>query len=471
MLGSRQTLRCTPQHLLGACPESYPSPRSGAGLRGSRALCGSSGTLALMDGSPHVTDVSFEELKRGGYKPQEVDSYLAELDELITTLRKNWRSERDRADALEANVAQLQSEASAPAEPVEETVGRALLLAQKAADEAIAAARAEAKELIEGATKDVAELLVDAEATSAKSKADAESEAKRIVGEARDNLQDAIATLTAQRDVLRRDVALLEEHVAVQRSRIRASLSEVERLLELPETFRVAEEPELDSMDPPLEEPHAESKNVSQPQASAAERMVRRSTLRGDATVTALPVRSEQAGGSGAADTKATADADGKSAESATSDKGDGDASTGDAAAAPEAGTSPSPQQPSPPPQAAARPDQTASQNLSRPLAAGRNASSADASFPPPATPPLQTSDATAAIVADLAARRPSGAATGQASDAPLDDSFLDELRRAVNEDGGLPETDDAAHDEAMRAFFDADLDDESPRSRFGRKG
>lgn len=447
--------------------------------RGSRASWASGSTLALMDGSPHVTDVSFEELKRGGYKPQEVDNYLAELDELITKLRKNWRSERDRADALEANLAQLQSEASAPAEPVEETVGRALLLAQKAADEAVATARAEAKEIIEGATKDVAELLADAEATSAKSKADAEGEAQRILDDARDNLQDAIATLTAQRDVLRRDVALLEEHVAVQRSRIRASLSEVERLLELPETFRVDEEPELESMDPPMEESHADATTISQPQATAAERMVRRSSQRGDATVTALPVRSEPAGGAESPDAKATAAGDegAKGSESDTSDSGAGEASAGDTTSppAPGAGSSSAQQQsaaPTPsatPPQSATKPDRATSQNLQPPSAAERSAPSADAPFPPPATPPAQSTDATAAIVADLAARRPSGA--GNASDAPLDDSFLDELRRAVNEDGGLPETDDAAHDEAMRAFFEADLDDGSPRSRFGRKG
>jgi DivIVA domain-containing protein len=374
-----------------------------------------------MDGSPRVTDVTFDQIKRG-YDPSQVDTYLEELDGVVAELRRNWRTALDRADALEAMLAQ----AGPKPEANEETLGRALLLAQRAADEALTAARAEATNLVEKATGEAATLRDEAKRALEEARAAAEAEASHLVAEARARVNDAVADLTAHRDLLQSDVDALEIHLARQRTRLREALGELQRLVDLPEAFRAEEAPELESLDPPLEivPPLAPEPTPAQPEGVGAGK---RRSVGGDATVTQLPNR------------------------------------------APELQPEAQPEPEEAPFEAAVQQVELVAEPAAVEAVAPEQPLAADVLAAPPEAERVEAAVADA-TVAEIAVRRPEGEGdVGMAGDDRLDDTFLDELRRAVNEDHGLPAFVSDEDDEAMRAFFEADLDD-PPKSRFGRR-
>ncbi len=392
-----------------------------------------------MDGSPRVTDVTFDQAKRG-YDPEQVDAYLEELDQVVAELRRSWRSALDRADGLEANLAQASTSSTQAAE---ETVARTLVLAQRAADEAIAEARAEARLIIESATTDVAGLLAEAESARDDARREARSEVESLLEAARGAIEEDVAELAAQRDVLRHDVARLEEHLAAQRSRLRSSLGQLQKLVDLPETFRLDEAPELESTDPPMQ--------PAPVREDQAPRMVRRPGAASHATITALPSR-EAAPAREAAVVAEPAAAPAAEPIAEQAPTAEPVAETVESSVA----------EPAPAPAAIA--EEAPAAAAAAPLA------------PPVAEQQVALPEPTVASVADLTARRATQAAEQQAAaeavvtaDDELDESFLNELRRAVNDDGGLPAPVDAAEDEAMRAFFETDID-EPRRSRFGRR-
>jgi DivIVA domain-containing protein len=94
-----------------------------------------------------------------------------------------------------------------------ETIQRTLLLAQRAADDAVAEAQTRAHQIVEESETKAQALVGDAEAT-----------ARRIHEGERRRLEGEIAELTARRDRVRADADALEEYANGYRDRVRAAI-------------------------------------------------------------------------------------------------------------------------------------------------------------------------------------------------------------------------------------------------------
>jgi cell division initiation protein len=174
-------------------------------------------------------------------------------------IKEAWRGfNRDEVDDLleraavtiESLTRQVQElDARAPADPdalptnrdEAEMLQRTLLLAQRAADDAVNEAQAQARRLIEESEARAQALVGEAEAT-----------ARRIAEGERRRLEDEIQELTRRREQLAVDADALEEYVASYRERVRSVIeADLERLghdsiappAPRPELHRVEPEP------------------------------------------------------------------------------------------------------------------------------------------------------------------------------------------------------------------------------------
>jgi cell division initiation protein len=202
-----------------------------------------------MDITPQViNEVEFRQKVRG-YDPDEVDDFLERMAVAVGQLQERVRDATDRAAAAERKTSELEeqlrgggAEAAAPpapsasAEADAQSAFSTLVLAQKTADAAIK----EAKE-------SSARMLADAQQESDRLRVEAESEARRAADATRRRLVDEIRALEQSKESLRCDVELLETHLADQRSRVRGSVEQLQRLIDDPDEFRVDAAPELAS--------------------------------------------------------------------------------------------------------------------------------------------------------------------------------------------------------------------------------
>ena len=153
-----------------------------------------------------------------GYDRDEVDDLLERAAVTIESLTQDLQEAASRpAPAAAAPVA-----AAAPAEvPLPsnrddaEMLQRTLLLAQRAADDAVNEAQARSKQMLEESEAKAQALVSDAEAT-----------ARRIAEGERRRLEAELLDLSARREQLRTDADALEEYVAGYRDRIRAAIED-----------------------------------------------------------------------------------------------------------------------------------------------------------------------------------------------------------------------------------------------------
>jgi cell division initiation protein len=150
-----------------------------------------------------------------GYDRDEVDDLLERAAVTIESLTQEVQESHRRPAPVAAAVA-----AAPPAEvPLPsnrddaEMLQRTLLLAQRAADDAVNEAQARAKQLLEESEAKAQTLVSDAEAT-----------ARRIAEGERRRLEAELLDLSARREQLRIDADALEEYVAGYRDRIRAAI-------------------------------------------------------------------------------------------------------------------------------------------------------------------------------------------------------------------------------------------------------
>lgn len=170
----------------------------------------------------------FRIVKRG-YDPDEVDSFLDQIALGVAELK------RKLADANDAVAA-----APEPADESAEEIHRALILAQRAADEELRKATEEAESIRTEArtASDAARERAETEALAGRSAVDAELAARREEGRA--ELEHEIRDLEQARDALAGDVVVLERHVEEQREVVQAAVGELQSLLDHPEAFRIA---------------------------------------------------------------------------------------------------------------------------------------------------------------------------------------------------------------------------------------
>jgi len=183
-----------------------------------------------MDVTPQeLRDIDIRESFRG-YHRDEVDELLERAAGTIEHLEHQIRILQERLASGPAPqrapqpAPQPQQQAPAPAPapapvvtpvpvPDSDVIQRTLILAQKAADEAVAEAQAKA-----------AQLTSESEAKAAALVTEAESTARRIAESERRRIEAEIAQLGATRDALVEDVDALERFSAEYRDRIRLAI-------------------------------------------------------------------------------------------------------------------------------------------------------------------------------------------------------------------------------------------------------
>jgi DivIVA domain-containing protein len=176
-----------------------------------------------MDVTPQeLRDIDIRESWRG-YHRDEVDELLERAAATIEHLEHQIRILQERLAAGPAPQPAAQAAPTAPARPApvptpvpvpdSDIIQRTLILAQKAADEAVAEAQARAHQLSS-----------ESEAKAHALVSEAESTARRIAETERRRMETEIAQLAATRDALNDDVSALEKFSGEYRDRIRQAI-------------------------------------------------------------------------------------------------------------------------------------------------------------------------------------------------------------------------------------------------------
>jgi len=207
-----------------------------------------------MDGSPQLlTDVKFTQLKRGGYDPDQVDNFLERVSAAVAQLQDKLRVATERAESADAQIAEarrLQSEAEARpgggavgVTDADEELKKVLVLAQRVADQAV-----------EEANTTAAQTMADARAKSVNLVAEAEQERDRMLAKARKKadaaaeeraheLHERVELLVVARGELEADIAALQAHLDTERAQIQDRIEAVRRAIDDPHGLRVADAP------------------------------------------------------------------------------------------------------------------------------------------------------------------------------------------------------------------------------------
>ncbi|HEV2310826.1 MAG TPA: DivIVA domain-containing protein [Acidimicrobiia bacterium] len=177
--------------------------------------------MASMDVTPQeLRDVEIREAWRG-YHRDDVDELLERAAATIESLEDQVRQAQLRAAQAPPPTPAPRPAPTPTPTPVErrppgvdtDVIQRTLVLAQKAADEAVAEARAKAQQMLaESETK--AQALVG----------EAEASARRIAETERRRLEEEISQLTSARDTLNADVDALERFENEYKARLREAI-------------------------------------------------------------------------------------------------------------------------------------------------------------------------------------------------------------------------------------------------------
>lgn len=177
--------------------------------------------MASMDVTPQeLRDVEIREAWRG-YHRDDVDELLERAAATIEGLEDQVRQAQLRAAEAPTPAPAPRPVPTPTPAPVErrppgvdtDVIQRTLVLAQKAADEAIAEARARAQQM-----------LAESEAKAQALVGEAEASARRIAETERRRLEEEIAQLTAARDTLNVDVDALERFETEYKTRLREAI-------------------------------------------------------------------------------------------------------------------------------------------------------------------------------------------------------------------------------------------------------
>ena len=242
-----------------------------------------------------IEEAEFKESFRG-YDRNQVDDLLEQLAARVSRLEtessraaESVRNAEDKARAeaeaqieerVQAELANRPGVAGVSEEEAAERLRRTLVLAQRTADAAIDEARHEANQLLAQAHQEADELtsssqaqaetltteahadaerlrleaqgeheriIADAKTLNERLTAEAHAEAERSKAESTSQLAEETASLQATRTELIADVARLELHVDKQRSRLRDSVTALQRLLDDPGSFEITPLPDSDT--------------------------------------------------------------------------------------------------------------------------------------------------------------------------------------------------------------------------------
>ena len=204
--------------------------------------------MATMDITPQeLRDIEIREAWRG-YHRDDVDELLERAAATIEHLEVEVNQLRSRGGGAPMPAPTPAPAAPQPAPtpaavtppvrtPETDVIQRTLVLAQKAADEAVAEAKAKA-----------AQIVTESEERAQKLVAEAEANARRIADAEKARLEEDIARLTAARDTLTADVDALERFEQEYRDRLKTA---IQAELDLLESGVSMERPEVHELDLP----------------------------------------------------------------------------------------------------------------------------------------------------------------------------------------------------------------------------
>ena len=214
-----------------------------------------------MDGSPQLlTDVKFAQIKRGGYDPDQVDNFLERVSAAVAQLQEKLRVATERAEVADAQIAEarrLQTEAEAGAAASgsststaevgggDDELKKVLVLAQRAADQAVDEANTTATRTLADARARAVNLVAEAEQERDQLLAEAREKADAATEQRTHELQQRVKVLEAVRVDLEADADAMQRYLDMAREQLQERLEPVRRLLDDPRGFRLAERPEL----------------------------------------------------------------------------------------------------------------------------------------------------------------------------------------------------------------------------------
>jgi DivIVA domain-containing protein len=167
-------------------------------------------------------DVTPQELRSSEIKDSWRGYDRDEVDDLLERAAVTIESLTQQVQEVQSRPAPVAAPAAAPAEvPLPSSredadmLQRTLLMAQRAADDAVNDAQSRAKQLLEESESKAQALVSDAEAT-----------ARRIAEGERRRLEAELLDLSARREQLRADADALDEYVSSYRERIRSAIEQ-----------------------------------------------------------------------------------------------------------------------------------------------------------------------------------------------------------------------------------------------------
>jgi DivIVA domain-containing protein len=205
--------------------------------------------MNLMDVTPReLRDIEIREGFRG-YNRDDVDELLERAAATIEALNERMRRMSEQVSSTEG--------APAASRETEDMLHRTLLLAQRAADEAVAEAQFKARQILD-----------DAESKSRTQLAEAETSARRQVETERRRLESEVLELASRREALLADVDGLETFESEYRARLRRALEADLEALAGKANVAPSARPTIHEVDVPAESGAPNSPQLSPPSTS-----------------------------------------------------------------------------------------------------------------------------------------------------------------------------------------------------------
>lgn len=186
-----------------------------------------------MDVSPQQIRSQSFPTARKGYEPTVVDRVLEQAAAALESAQNHATAMEAKARAAVAKLQETSAAASPSADPAAvsaeqaDRISRTLLLAQRAADEALAEARLEAERILEQARTESSTTIETTRSMAEAMVAEAREEARAAGADERRGVRSEVEALLARREFLAADVDHLEQFLVEQRARLRDAASSI----------------------------------------------------------------------------------------------------------------------------------------------------------------------------------------------------------------------------------------------------
>ena len=191
-----------------------------------------------MDATPQAVASATFRVTKKGYDPDEVRAYLANVARALgdATDRANHMETRARQAVARVQELQASAERAPAAERTDDPtmISRALLLAQKTADDTVAQARFEADQFRISARGEADQMVTDAHSESERIVTDARAEARTVADAEKLRAEAELQQLLIRLEFLRDDVNLLEDFTASQRIRLHEAAVAIREVADRP---------------------------------------------------------------------------------------------------------------------------------------------------------------------------------------------------------------------------------------------